>query len=94
MVPANPATYVLLARQVSVSRAYQDLMEVRTNPLAFVLFDPIHGQILESLSQEEMLAKLASWPVREPRWWEPSLPCAWISQEGEGWLGWPPGAIP
>jgi hypothetical protein len=94
MVLGNPMMYVLLARAVSLQWEYVDVIEVRTNPLAFWLFDPTGtGTIIGELSQAEMLEKLASWPIRVPRHDEPRLPYGALTEQGQAWLGPVPGVV-
>jgi hypothetical protein len=92
---ANPMSQILLARSVDASRRYQDLFECRQTPLRFVLVDPqAGGVVFKELSEAEMLTRLASWPMRHPRWGEPPLPVGYRTLAGEAWLGWPDGAVP
>jgi hypothetical protein len=92
----NPMSQMLLARYVSGDRRYQDLYECRQDPLRFIIVDQTagDGELLEELTEAEMLARLASWPIRQPRWDEPRLPVGYRTEQGEAWLGWPDGIVP
>jgi len=86
---ANPMSEVLLARQVSTSREYIDLYELRRPEIRFVLYNPINGgEVIAELSEAEAMERLRHWPIRIPRWDEVArLPVGWISEEGRAWLG-------
>jgi hypothetical protein len=88
VINANGMSVVLLARSVSVSREYLDLMEVRTNPLQFLLYNPTgEGKIIAEISEAEAMAQLAAWPVRIPRPDEARLPTSFLTEAGAAWIG-------
>ena len=78
---------------------YDDLYELRGDVIEFVIVDPCAdaGVVKEYLTQEQMLARLIAWPIRQPG---PDnharLPVGYRTEAGEAWLpeGWPLGAVP
>jgi hypothetical protein len=93
---ANPMSVLLLARAVEAQRHYEDLYEIRTQPLRFMLVNPCAdaGVILAYLTEAEAIERLEHWPIRQPRHDQPRLPYAYVTEQGIAWLGRVLGAVP